>query len=118
MATLDVLDAPPRPAYLALADAARLCPSLRSGKPTHPATLTRWILRGVRLRGGTLLKLAAKRFPGGWAVSKEALDEFIDAITRDRCGDPAAPAADEPRPPASRRRAIDAAERELERAGV
>ena len=103
-----------RPRYYRIADAARSLYPV----PNHPATVTRHILRGVKLRDGSTVKLAALRTPGGWLVTAEAVDEFISAITRDRCGDPTAPTPDEHRPPAFRRRAVEAAERELERAGV
>jgi hypothetical protein len=58
-----------------------------NGKPPHSCTLTRHILKGTRLKDGTVLKLRAKRTPGGWVVSREDIDEFIDRLTRDRCGD-------------------------------
>src|SRR5262245_58910433 len=75
-------------AFIGLAATARLCPSIRGGKPVHPATLSRWVLKGVRLNDGTTLRLAAKRFPGGWATTREDLDEFVDRLTADRCGAP------------------------------
>jgi hypothetical protein len=106
--------ADPPPAYLGLAAAARLCPSLRGDKPTHPATLTRWILRGVRLQSGGTLKLAARRFPGGWAVTPQALDEFVELLTADRCGGPS-PAA--PALSAARRAAAERADRQLDLLG-
>jgi hypothetical protein len=98
-------------AYIGLAAAVHLCPSIRRGKPVHPATLTRWILKGVRLQSGAPLRLAAKRFPGGWATTSEAVGEFVDALTRDRCGEPGKTA-----PPThdARRRANDATERRLD----
>lgn len=100
--------------FLRLSDAARLIPSLRGGKPTHPATLTRWILRGVGLQSGETLKLAARRFPGGWAVSKQALDAFIDRLTADRCG---SPAPGSPSTSPSRNNALAAVDRQLDAAG-
>ncbi len=105
--------------YLGLAALARFCPSTRDGKPVHSATLTRWILKGVRLNDGSVVKLAAKRFPGGWASTREALDEFVDRLTADRCGDPDLGSAPVPlRTPVARRRAIDRAEAELASLGI
>jgi hypothetical protein len=98
-----------------LAEAARLIPSSRGDRQTHPATLTRWILRGVRLRNGQTLKLAARRYPGGWSVTRQALDDFVSALTADRCGAPP-PAAIEP--PAARRKAHDRAEAGLDAIGI
>jgi hypothetical protein len=104
--------------YLGLAAAARLCPSNRMGKPVHPATLTRWIMRGIRLHDGTTLRLAAKRFPGGWATTRQDLDGFIDRLTADHCGAPAVPVNTIVEPSADRVRALDRAEKALDEAGV
>ncbi len=76
---------PERPRYYKIAEAARdLCPV-----PIHPASLTRHILQGVRLRDGSTRKLLAIRTPGGWLVTREAVNEFLEAITADRQGGPA-----------------------------
>lgn len=85
--------------YRKLSEVGRRLPSFRNNKPVHPATITRWILEGVRLQDGSRLKLAAKRLPGGWVVSDEAVAEFIDRLTRDRAGEPATSSP----PPAPRR---------------
>lgn len=76
--------APDRPKYYRLAVAARDLYPL----PTHPSTLTRHILRGVKLRDGSTRKLTAVRTPHGWFVTAEAVDVFLDAITSDRTGTP------------------------------
>jgi hypothetical protein len=97
-----------------LAEAARHLGAGRNGRPIHPATLTRWILDGVRLRDGGRLRLRAARLPAGWRTTASWLDEFIAALTADRAGGPAG----EPMPtPARRRRDHERAERELRRAG-
>jgi hypothetical protein len=75
--------------YRSLAAAARRIPSCRNESSVHPASVTRWITKGIRLQDGTTLKLKAVRFPGGWGVSDEAVDAVGDALTRDRCGEPA-----------------------------
>lgn len=87
----------------------------RNGRPTHPATMTRWILKGVTLKNGTTLRLAAKRLPGRWIVSDEAIEEFLDVLTRDQLDEVETIA---PRTTSSRRRAAEKAERELSRAGI
>jgi hypothetical protein len=107
---VSVLEADRPTIYRGLAEAARRIPSFRNGKSTHPATLTRWITRGVRLNDGRTLKLAARRFPGGWAVADDALDEFINKLTADRTGEPVAQPA--------RRQAVERAEAELDRIGI
>ena len=100
---------------LGLGAAARLIPSLK-GKPTHPATLIRWILNGVRLTNGQSFKLAARKYPGGWATTREAIEEFVDTLTRDRCGEPV-PA--KPMKPTARRQAeINRAEHAADLVGI
>src|SRR4051794_10463210 len=100
--------------WLSLSAAARLCPSTREDKPVHPATLSRWISKGVRLQNGVPLRLVAKRFPGGWAVTAQALNEFIDALTADRCGEPIVVEAYSQ---STRRREVERADRELAKHG-
>ena len=101
---MSTVQADPPATYYGLAQAAKFYPQT-NGRPPHPSTLTRHILRGVRLNDGTTLKLRAKRTPGGWHVSREAVDEFIDRLTADRCGTPAPPRTPDPRVEA----ALDAA---------
>jgi hypothetical protein len=54
-----------------------------------PSAATRWIVSGAALRDGTRLKLKAIRLPGGFRTTRQWLDEFIEALTRDRTGAPA-----------------------------
>jgi hypothetical protein len=75
-------------AYLRLIDAAREWP----GGPIHPSSLTRQILRGAKLRDGSRLRLRAIKTPGGWVLTREAIDEFLAALTADRCAEPPRPA--------------------------
>jgi hypothetical protein len=51
----------PRPAYISLAQAAKLLPSGRSGRPVHVATLGRWIATGCRTSSGEIIRLEAVR---------------------------------------------------------
>jgi hypothetical protein len=104
------------PVYRSLAEQAKRLGPGRNGRPCHAATLTRWITQGCRTRGGGTIKLAARRMPGRWLVTDEALTAFFDAITRDRIGEPAVPAPSSA--PAAREKAIDRAEALLEKAGV
>lgn len=63
-----------------------------AGRPigVHPATITRWILRGVLdPRTGTRIKLEAVRTPGKWLVPEGAVDRFLAAVTAARTGKPA-----------------------------
>jgi hypothetical protein len=98
-----------------LSEAVKRFPSFRCNRPVHTATLTRWILSGVRARDGGRIKLEAKRLPGRWVVTDEAIDQFIERLTNDRAG----AAAEVPvRTPAARSKAAVAASRELDRIGI
>src|SRR5207248_1081375 len=66
---------------LSLAEAARVVPAFRSGKPTHTATLWRWAAKGVRLRDGTVVRLETCRIGGRQMTSRAALGRFIAAQT-------------------------------------
>ena len=62
----------------------RLCPENRPGVPVSPTSIVRWIVEGVRLRGGGRLKLPATRYPGGWRIAEDDFAEFIAKLTADR----------------------------------
>jgi hypothetical protein len=47
----------------------------------------RWIVEGVRLRGGGRLKLRATRYPSGWKIAEDDFDAFISKLTADRAGE-------------------------------
>jgi hypothetical protein len=67
---------------LSLTQAARLLPGTRGSEHPDPATLNRWILRGVRNpRGGARIKLEAVRLGSAWWTSREAVDRFVAALT-------------------------------------
>lgn len=82
------LDTPSRTAYRSLSEAAGQFPPFRTGRPVQVATLTRWITDGVRARNGGLIKLKAKRLPGRWVVTDEAVAEFVEALTNDQTASP------------------------------
>ena len=56
---------------------------------THPASITRWILKGAALRDGSRHRLNALRTPGGWLIEQAALDAFLARLTSDALGGPA-----------------------------
>jgi hypothetical protein len=64
-------------------EAAGRLPSLRAGKAVHPATLWRWTTRGVRKRGGGLVKLESLKVGGTYCTSDEALERFFRALSTD-----------------------------------
>lgn len=72
--------------YLPLVHAARLIPPTRGERPVHVSTLARWITKGVLKSDGTRAKLQARRFRGGWKVTAEALNQFIDELTDSALG--------------------------------
>jgi len=88
---------------LTIADAARELP----GRP-HISTLWRWIQRGCRGVKLETILLGGMRY-----TSREALQRFADAVTAAADGKPAPS-----RTSSQRERAIEAAEAELERAGI
>ena len=61
---------------LSMAQAARLRPLSRRGRPTHPSTIYRWIARGLRGH-----RLEGIRLGGSLYTSREALQRFADALT-------------------------------------
>jgi hypothetical protein len=61
---------------LTMAQAARIRPPGRGGKPTHPATVYRWVARGLRGH-----RLESIRLGGTLYTSREALQRFAEALT-------------------------------------
>jgi hypothetical protein len=98
---------------LSLSQAARLLPPGRNDRPVHVATLTRWILVGVRTTNDQRVKLDAIRLGGRWLISTGALTRFAEALTADRAGAPPALPADSTTT-ARRRAEIDRANREAQ----
>ena len=43
--------------------------------------MVRWITKGVKAANGTVVRLEARRFPGGWKVADQAIEEFLDKLT-------------------------------------
>jgi hypothetical protein len=96
---------------ITLAQAATRYPGHRGAKRLHPATLTRWILTGVRAIDGRRVKLEAQRIGCRWLTSEAALQRFAEAL--------GTPADDAPaRTPAARHKASDRADAELRAMGA
>jgi hypothetical protein len=96
---------------ISLAQAAALFPGHRGARRLHPATLTRWILKGARAVDGRRVQLEALRVGCRWLTSPPALGRFAAALGP-------ADAPPPPRSPAARDRASDRAAAELERRGA
>lgn len=97
---------------ISLAQAAVKLPGHRGAKRLHPATLTRWILTGVRGVDGRRVKLEAVRVGCRWLTSEAALQRFADAL--------GSPPADGPPPrtPTARQKASERAAAELRATGA
>jgi hypothetical protein len=66
---------------LSLADAAKLVPPARLGRPVSFQCVLRWVLEGSRAPDGRAVKLEALRVGGRWVTSREALQRFAEALT-------------------------------------
>jgi len=97
---------------ISLAQAARMQPPGRRGRPVNPATVFRWIHNGVKGPGGEIIRLEGYRMGGRWLTTIEALERFAAAQT---------PVLGEPnkilRSPTARRRAAERAEKVLSKVG-
>jgi hypothetical protein len=99
---------------ITLAQAAARLPPNRRERPVTASCVLRWVLDGVKVPGGGRIKLEAVRLGSRWLTSVEALARFAERQT---------PGVDiprngSPRPPASRRRASERAEKQLARVGI
>jgi hypothetical protein len=100
---------------ITLAQTAARLPPNRLDRPVTASCVLRWVLSGVRVPGGGRIRLEAVRLGGRWLTSVEALERFAERQTP---GLDAPKNGAPPRPPASRRRASERAERELGRIGI
>jgi hypothetical protein len=104
--------------YRSLQQIARRFPPNKADKAVHPATLTRWILKGIPLSDGSRVKLEAVRFPAGWRTTDEWVDDFLEALTAARTESKLTSGrTGAVRSPAKRRRDYSRAKRELKAAG-
>ena len=76
---------------LYLREAARLFPPRRQQRPVTIGCLVRWIRQGVRVPGGTWVRLEAVRLAGKWITSQPAIERFLAAQTPALADRPAAP---------------------------
>lgn len=66
---------------IGLAEAARLFPAYRQGRPVSPVTPWRWATKGVRRSDGATVRLEAVRVGGRWLTTVEAVERFIQNQT-------------------------------------
>ena len=64
---------------IGMAAAARLMGTFRGGKPTHPSTLTRHCLAGVKLQTGEVVRLEHFRAANRLMTTRPALLRFLAA---------------------------------------
>jgi len=99
---------------ITLSQAASKYPGNRGAGRLHPATLTRWILAGIKALDGRIVRLEAERLGCRWLTTSDALRRFAAALTN-------LPPAEEtpaPRSTVARSKASAAAARELEKMGA
>lgn len=82
----------------------------KTGKPAHKSKMFRLVQRGARAINGDRIRLEVIKSPCGFQTSLESIQRFAEALT-----DPDRPATTPTR--GTRRKQIDAAERELSAAG-
>lgn len=63
------------------AEAAKLLPALRGGRPVSASSLWRWMRRGVLDRHGVRVRLETIRLGGTHVTSDEAIVRFVRALT-------------------------------------
>jgi Protein of unknown function (DUF1580) len=103
------------PEYKKLSSFQDRIPGHRKNSRLHPATLVRWCLRGVRLPDGSRVKLQAVRVGCRWLTTDAWFDKFITTLTEAYTG---CEDTQSPRSPTQRRRAAEAADRELKAMGI
>ena len=69
---------------LTLSQAARLFPGHRGAKSTSRVTVGRWITRGNRTADGSRVKLEGVRVGSSWMTSREAVNRYLEALSRGR----------------------------------
>ena len=90
---------------------AKQVPGSRGSESQHPATITRWIVKGIKLRDGSRLRLKADRYGSRWMIKPSDFAQFLRDTTESFLpSDAASPA---PRSPAKVRRAAEQAEAAL-----
>jgi hypothetical protein len=82
-----------------------------SNKPAHISSVYRHVLRGALAVNGDRVKLEVVKTPSGLRTSREAIQRFVERLTNPGTST-AAPT------PAARRRAVAAANAELDAAGI
>jgi hypothetical protein len=99
---------------LTLSEIAKRIPGARGARRLHPATITRWILKGTKATDGSLVRLRATRVGYRWLVRAGDLEEFFRTLSAP-VETTAVPTV---RAPAARRKASDRAAAKLKEMGA
>jgi Protein of unknown function (DUF1580) len=99
---------------LSLAQAAKLLPPGRLGRPCAFPTILRWCLSGARSLDGRLVKLECLRLGGKWITSRQAIQRWAEALTPQMDDAPSQPT----QTMKQRKRRAEKETRELEKLGI
>lgn len=99
---------------ISLSQAARMLPPARRGRPVTISCVLRWLLNGVKLPSGGVVRLEAIRVGGRWLTSVEALERFAVRQTPNLEATPVT----SKRTSSLRRRETEKAEQELAKNGI
>ncbi len=69
--------------FLTMAEAAKLVPPGRNGRPTHLGTIVRWIQHGCKSPTGRVERLRGYRLGGRWLTTQAELRDFMNRLTPD-----------------------------------
>jgi len=86
-------------------------PGYRNNSHVNSSTIFRWATKGVRTRGGQLIRLEAVRLGTAWKTSLEAVARFSAKLTEAALPADDAPAAPTPTPKQRERAAAGASKR-------
>jgi hypothetical protein len=101
-------------ALITLQEAAKILPRRRAGRPVHVSCVYRWTQIGVKG-----IRLESVQVGGCRCTSRAAIQRFFERLTQLSESGRAAPVTPPPqRLPAHRRKAIEAAEKNLAAAGI
>src|SRR5262249_59910646 len=98
-----------RETHVSFAQATRRFPSYRGAGRCSPATVWRWVVGGIKLADGTILKLEALRLASRWVTTEEAIDRFLLAQHEACAGESAGQTAPPVRTPSQRAKAAERA---------
>jgi hypothetical protein len=97
-----------------LSQLSKLFPPARRGKPVSLGCILRWVLSGVKLPNGQVVRLEAARCSGRWLSTPSAIQRFLETQTPNFNSTP----TPSHRTATQRQRASDRASRKLEALGI